>query len=149
MTLKEANYELKKLENDYNYYLNEKEQLQCLVYPKANDIQLEKVSGGKKEDRLLKYVNLLDLKKIDETLDYIFKKQQNLIKWVENELKIMLEYGKVESAIIELKETGFIKDKNTGKYRELTWEEIAAKVHWSKSFCRNVYRKYKKIRSID
>ena len=149
MTLKEANYELKKLENDYNYYLNEKEQLQCLVYPKATDIKLEKVTGGKREDKLLEYVNLLDVKKIDETLDYIFKRQQNLIKWIENELKIMLEYGKVESAIIELKETGFIRDKGTGKYRELTWEEIAEKVHWSKSFCRNVYRKYKKLRNID
>lgn len=149
MTLKEANFELEKLDNEYNYWLNEKEQLKSMVLPQATDIRLERVYGGKREDRLLKYTSILDDKKIDETLNYISKRRQNLINWIKEELNIMLKYGEVEHVIIQLKENEVIKDSSTGKYRKLTWEEIARKVHWSKSFCRNVYRNYKKKRDID
>ena len=41
------------------------------------------------------------------------------------------------------------KLNENGEYEKLTWEEISREVHWSKSFCRNVYRKYKKKRDID
>lgn len=146
MTIKEANYELKKLDNEYNYWLNEKEQLKSLVYPKATDIRLEKVDGGKREDRLIKYTELLDDKKIDETLEYIQRRKENLLNWLENELKIMLKYGEIESVIIQLKEEGKLIN---GVYKSLTWDEISSEVHWSKSFCRNVYRKYKHKRYID
>lgn len=146
MTIKEANYELKKLDNEYNYWLNEKEQLKSLVYPKATDIRLEKVDGGKREDRLIKYAELLDDKKIDETLEYIQRRKENLLNWLENELKIMLKYGEIESVIIQLKEEGKLIN---GRYESLTWDEISKEVRWSKSFCRNVYRKYKYKRYID
>ncbi len=147
MTLKEANKQLEKLENDYEYYLKEKEELESLVTPKATDIRIEKVDGGKRTDRLLEYVEKMDAKKIDETLDYIFQRKQNLINWIENELKIMLKYGEVESVIIQLKEKGKLNEQ--GIYEILTWEQISKEVHWSKSFCRNVYRKYKRKRDID
>ena len=55
MTIKEANYELKRLENEYNYWLNEKEQIKSLVVPKSTDIRLERVDGGKREDKLVNY----------------------------------------------------------------------------------------------
>ena len=70
------------------------------------------------------------------------------MKWINTELEILQKYGEVESAIIQLKENGIVRDKNTNKYREMTWEEIANQVHWSRSFCRNVYRNYKKKRDI-
>ena len=146
MTIKEANYELKKLDNEYNYWLNEKEQLKSLVYPKATDIRLEKVDGGKREDRLEKYVELLDDKKIDETLSYIQSRKENLLNWLENEMKIMLKYGEIERVIIQLKEEGKLTN---GRYKSITWDEISTEVHWSKSFCRNVYRKYKSKRYVD
>ena len=47
MTLKEANEELEKLDNEYNYWLNEKERLSLLVTPKSMDIRPEMVEGGK------------------------------------------------------------------------------------------------------
>ena len=146
MTIKEANYELRRLDNEYNYWLGEKEQLKSLVYPKATDIRLEKVDGGKREDRLIKYAELLDDKKIDETLAYIQRRKENLLNWLENELKIMLKYGEIESVIIQLKEEGKLIN---GVYKSLTWDEISSEVHWSKSLCRNVYRKYKHKRYID
>lgn len=147
MTLKEANKQLEKLENDYEYYLKEKEEIESLVTPKATDIRTEKVDGGKRTDRLLEYIEKMDTKKIDETLDYIFQRKQNLISWIENELKIMLKYGEVESVIIQLKEKGRLNEQ--GIYEILTWEQISKEVHWSKSFCRNVYRNYKGKRDID
>ena len=75
MTLKEANKELEKLENEYNYWLKQKENLLNLVMPRATDIRGEVVDGGKREDRLLKYVELEDEKQINATLDYIWKRK--------------------------------------------------------------------------
>lgn len=146
MTLKEANRKLEQFENEYNYWLNEKEKLLSLISPKATDIRQEVVDGGKREDRLLKYAELEDEKQINNTLDYIQSRKLNLIEWIENELKILMKYGEVESVIIQLKEKGKLVN---GVYEQLTWEQIAAEVKWSKSFCRNVYRKYKKKRFID
>lgn len=129
MTIKEANYELKKLDNEYNYWLNEKEQLKSLVYPKATDICLEKVDGGKREDRLIKYTELLDDKKIDETLEYIEKRRNNLMNWLDNELKIMEEYEPLKRKIIRLKEE-----------QNLSYEKIGLAVGYS---TRHVIRIYK------
>lgn len=148
MTLKEANETLESLENEENYWLNQKELLLSIVLPKATDTTVEQVDGGKREDRHLKYVEIEEEKQINATLDYIFKRKQNLLNWLNNELKILLKYGEVEAVIIQLKENKRIKDNKTGKYREMTWEEIAEEVHWSKSFCRNVYRSYKRKRDI-
>lgn len=148
MNLKEANKELEKLENEYNYWLREKEQLLVLLGPRSTDIREEKVDGGKRVDRLYKYIELEDERKINATLDYIAKRKENLLKWINTELEILQKYGEVESAIIQLKENGIVRDKNTNKYREMTWEEIANQVHWSRSFCRNVYRNYRKKRDI-
>lgn len=129
MTLKEANYELKKLDNDYNYWLNEKEHLKCLIYPKAIDIRSEKVDGGKREDRLLKYAELLDDKKIDETLEYIDRRRNNLMNWLDNELKIMEKYEPLKRKIIRLREE-----------EKLSYEKIGAIVGYSERHVRRIYK---------
>lgn len=148
MTLKEANKRLEKLENDYEYYLREKEQLLAMVMPKATDTTIERVEGGTREDRMIKYVELEEEKKINDTLEYIFKKKQNLIQWINTELKILNKYGEVESVIIQLKENGKVRDKYSGKLREMTWEEIGRKIGYNKDHCRKIYRLYKKKRDI-
>ena len=129
MTLKEANYELKKLDNDYNYWLNEKEQLKCIVYPKSTDIRLERVDGGKREDILSKYTELLDDKKIDETLEYIDRRRNNLMNWLDNELKIMEKYEPLKRKIIRLREE-----------EKISYEQIGRIVGYSE---RHVIRIYK------
>lgn len=129
MTIREANYELMKLDNEYNYWLNEKEQIKSLVIPKSTDIQPEKVDGGKREDRLVKYVELLDDKKIDETLDYIDKKRTNLMNWLDQELKIMEQYEPLKRKIIRLREE-----------EHLSYEKIGIAVGYS---TRHVIRIYK------
>lgn len=129
MTIKEAKFELKRLDNEYNYWLGEKEQLKSMVYPKATDIKLEKVDGGKREDRLIKYAELLDDKKIDETLEYIEKRRRNLMNWLDNELRIMEEYEPLKRKIIRLKEE-----------QNLSYEKIGLTVGYSERHVRRIYK---------
>ena len=147
MNLKDANKELERLENEYNYWLEQKELILSLVLPKATDIKPEIIEGGKRDDNLLKYIEIEDEKQINNTIDYIFKRKNILINWIDNELKILLKYGELESAIVQLKETT-IKDKYSKKYRERTWEEISKEVHYNKDYCRRIYRNYKRKRNI-
>ena len=149
MKLKDANKQLERLDNDYDFYLKEKEEALNLVMPKATDIREEIVDGGKRSDRLLEYAEMMDAKKIDETLEYISRKKNNLINWINEELRIMGKYGEIEALIVELKENIIIKDDITNKYRHLTWEEVGKRIGYHKDHCRKIYRLYKKRRTID
>lgn len=148
MTLKEANKKLEELENDYEYYLNEKEELLSLVLPKATNITSERVDGGTREDKMMKYIETDEEKRINDTLDYIDRKKQNLMRWINEELRILNKYGELETLIIQLKENTSVKDKYSNKYRELTWEEIGKKTGYNKDHCRKIYRLYKKKRNL-
>ena len=125
MTLKEANKKLEELNNDYNYWLTEKEIAQSVVRPKSSDLTIEKVDGGTRIDKMLKYTEILEDKQINETLDYIFKRRKNIMNWIDNELKKMKKYGEVVELIVQLKENTTIIDKATHEERFLTWKEIA------------------------
>lgn len=140
MTLKEANFQVEQLENEYEYYLNEKASLEGLVLPRSTDIRSEKVDGSKVEDKLAKYVELKDIKAIDETLSYIHAKKQNLLMWIENELKILGKYDQVEQLVV------YYKEIDT---RKVSWLEISTLVHYSVSQCKRIYRRYKKLRDFE
>lgn len=126
MTLKEANYELKRLDNEYNYWLSEKEQLKPL--PKSIDTTAERVDGGTRVDRMCKYVEMLDSKKIDETLTYIEKRRNNLMNWLDKELKIMEQYEPLKRKIIRLRDEG------------LSYEKIGISVGYSERHVRRIYK---------
>lgn len=149
MTLKEANKRLEELNNEYDYWLNEKEIAKTFVLPKSVSTDLERVDGGNRQDRMLKYVEILEEKQIDETLDYIFKRRQNIMDWISKELKRMKKYGEVVSLIVQLKENTTIIDKDTHEERFLTWKEIGELSNFDKDYCRRVYRLYKKVRDIN
>lgn len=136
MTLKEAQAQLKQLDNEYNYWLNEKELALSVVLPKATDIRNEVVDGGKRIDKMLKYVEILDNKQIDATLDYIFKKQQNLMDYIDKELKIICTYNYIEKRIYELRQ-----DK-------VHWWKIGNIVGLSERQCRRIYKKMIQSRNI-
>lgn len=136
MTLREAQEQLKKLDNEYNYWLNEKELALSVVLPKATDIRNEVVDGGKRIDKMLKYVEILDSKQIDETLDYIFRKQQNLMDYIDKELKIIGTYNYIEKRIYELRQ-----DK-------VHWWKIGNIVGLSERQCRRIYKKMIQRRNI-
>lgn len=149
MTLKEANKELEQLNNEYNYWLKEKEIAQSIVMPKSPNTTAERVDGGKRIDKMLKYIEIIEDKQIDKTLDYIQKRKENLLNWLDEELKRLNKYGETEKVIVQLKENTTIKDKYTKEQRYLTWEEIGERAHYDKDYCRQVYRLYKKKRDID
>ena len=136
MTLKEAQAQLKQLDNEYNYWLNEKELALSVVLPKATDIRNEVLDGGKRIDKMLKYVEILDNKQIDATLDYIFKKQQNLMDYIDKELKIIGTYNYIEKRIYELRQ-----DK-------VHWWKIGNIVGLSERQCRRIYKKMIQSRNI-
>ena len=148
MDLKQANKELEKLENDYEYYLQEKEQILSLVSVSASQPKEIIVKGGKRVDRYVKYVELEEEKQINATLDYIHKRKQNLLNWIDEELKILGKYGETEKLIVQLKENTYVYDSNLKRERPLTWKEIAKKSGYNEDHCRKIYRLYKKKRLI-
>ncbi len=142
MTLKEVNYEVERLENELNKLLRDKELLETLVDPKSTDYTKIMVDGGKHTNILEVYILKQDLprwqdldKKIKQTQDQI----KNDLEWIDNELKILKKYDKVEQLIV------FYKEIDTKNY---TWYQISALVNYSKDYCRKIYQRYKNKRNI-
>lgn len=142
MTLKEVNYEVERLENKLNKLLRDKELLETIVNPKSTDYTKVMVDGGKHYNLLEIYILKQDLtrwqdldKKIKQTQEEI----KNNLDWIDNELKILKKYDKVEQLIVYYKE---IDVKN------YTWYQIASNVHYSKDYCRKIYQRYKNKRNV-
>lgn len=137
MTLTEANRQLELLENQYNYWLGEKEIALSNVLPKATDIRAEVVDGGKREDKMFKYASIMDDKKIDETLEYITKKKANLMLFIDRELKILNKYDSTAKKIYELRD------------KKLEWWKIGKIVGLCEKQCRRIYKEITGKRYID
>lgn len=146
MNLIDAKKQLQELENEEIFWLNEKELIKSIVLPRSMELSSDKVSGGKRIDKNLKYVELLDDKKIDETLDYIYKRKRNIMNYIEEELKIIGTYGLLEQKIYDLRyDEDFIKDHN-GKKRP--FREIGKVVGFSASQCCRILQKMLSRRSV-
>lgn len=139
MTIKEANNKLEKIDNDIEYWLKEKELELGNVLPKAVDVTNERVNGGKRVDKFATYVEALENKQIDDKLDKLYAKKRNLENYIEKELHRLNKYREIEQLII------YYKEQCVENY---TWEQISQRVHYSRTQCRNVYRKWKKQRDI-
>lgn len=146
MNLIEAKKELQQLENEEIYWLNEKESIKSLVMPKGIQITADKVSGGIREDRMLKYTELLDDKKIDETLDYIWKRKRNIMNYIETELKIIGEYNNLEQKIYELRYDQEYMKQNKGKKRP--FRQIGNIVGYSGMQCNRILQKMLNKRDV-
>lgn len=146
MNLIEAKKELQQLENEETYWLNEKESIKSLVMPKGIQITADKVSGGIREDRMLKYTELLDDKKIDETLDYIWKRKRNIMNYIETELKIIGEYNNLEQKIYELRYDQEYMKQNKGKKRP--FRQIGNIVGYSGMQCNRILQKMLNKRDV-
>lgn len=149
LTLEEVNKELDKLSNDKQYWENRLEQIVGLTLPKSTNIENERVDGGDRIDKLLKYTELKEELGIDNTLQYINDKIYSLNKWVEGELKRLNKYGETKESVVYLKEHKTIIDKYTGKTRKLKWKEIAKEMHYSERAVRYFYEEAVKDREND
>lgn len=146
LTLEEATKELEKLANDKLYWENRLEQIASLTMPKSTDIANERVDGGERIDKLLKYTELKEELAIDDTLKYIDDKIQSLNQWVEGELKRLDKYGETEKKIVYLREHKTVRDKYTNRIRKMTWREIAKETHYSERSVRYFYENWVKSR---
>ena len=139
LTLEEATNELEKLNNDKIYWENRLEQLVSLTMPKSTDITSERVNGGERIDKLLKYTELKEELAIDDTLKYIEGKILSLNQWIERELIRLDKYGETEKKIVYLRDHKKVKDKYTNRIRKMTWREIAKETHYSERSVRYFY----------
>lgn len=137
MTLKEANCEVERLDNEIELLLKEKEVLESTVDIQAVSTDKMIVDGGKRVDKLLEYVEIKEIKQLDEKIQLKQSRKLNLMDWIEKELVILKKYDKVEQLIV------YYKDICLKKY---TWREIATLVHYSKEQCQRIYKKYHKLR---
>ena len=142
MTLKKANFEVEKLTNELKRLLREKEILETMILPKSTNLDKIVVDGGSPVNLIEKYAELTELekwkdldKKIVETQDKI----KSNMDWIDEEVRILKKYDKVEQLIVYYKE---IATKN------YTWRDISNLVHYSESQCKRIYKKYKRKRDI-
>lgn len=138
MTIKEANNQINKIDNEIEYYLKKKELEMSKMMPQATKYDKTLVDGGKREDKYAKYVIKNEL--LDKELDKLFKEKLLLENFIEKELLRLGKYDEVVQLIVYYKEQCLEK---------LTWQQISLKVHYSTAQCRSLYRKWKKQRDID
>ncbi|MDD6418703.1 MAG: hypothetical protein PUF66_00910 [Clostridium sp.] len=139
MTLKEVNYEVERLTNQLNKLLNEKESLESIVGLHSTSYDKIIVDGGKVVDKMLEYQILKEMNQLDFHIQIIQEKIKNNMDWIDNELKILKKYDKIEQLII------YYKEIDTKNY---TWYQISSKVNYSMSQCKRIYSRYKKKRNV-
>lgn len=139
MTLREVNYEVERLTNQLNKLLNEKESLESIVGLHSTSYDKIIVDGGKVVDKMLEYQILKEMNQLDFHIQIIQEKIKNNMDWIDNELKILKKYDKIEQLII------YYKEIDTKNY---TWYQISSKVNYSMSQCKRIYSRYKKKRNV-
>lgn len=138
MTLREAQEEYKTLEAEEQYWIERKEIAKSIVMPKSTDIRSESVDGGKREDKMLLYVQTLDNQKINETIDYIKKQKRATMNLIEKLLKIRNEYQTLERRIYDLRnDPEYMKTHN----KPMPFWKIGNIVGYSKTQCSYIYNK--------
>ncbi len=142
MTLKEANFEIERLNNELIKLLRDKELLENMIEPKSTDYTKILVDGGKHSNIIELYILKQDLprwKDLDKRIKQTQGEIKNYLDWIDNELKILKKYDKLEQQVI------YYKDISSEKY---TWREISNLVNYSKDYCRKIYQRYKNKRDF-
>ncbi len=138
MDLREASNKIESIDNKIEYYLKKKEFELSKLMPQSIEIKPVMVDGGKRIDRYANYV--IEVEEIDKELDKLYAEKQFLEEYIEKELIRLGKYREVEQLVI------YYKEQCLENY---TWLQISQKVHYSQTQCRNIYRKWKKKRTID
>lgn len=145
MELKEANFEVERLNNKLNKLLRDKELLEAMVDPKSTDYTKVMVDGGKHSNILELYILKQDLpiwKDLDKRIKQTREEIKNNMDWIDNELRILKKYNKVEQLIVYYKEECPIN---------YTWQQISMMegIHYSVIQCKRIYKRYKETRNIN
>lgn len=137
MTIKEANNQINKIDNEIEYYLKKKELEMAKMMPQATKYDKTLVDGGKREDKYANYVVKNEL--IDKTIDKLYDDKRLLEDFIEKELIRLKKYDEVMQLVVFYKEQCFEK---------LTWQQISNRVHYSVIQCKRIYKKWKNQRNI-
>ncbi len=135
LTIKEAKYEIKKLENQLDLYLTKKEINKLKIQPKA--IQIKDIvvdSSHTNFDRYLDYV--IKDEEIDTTLYEILSSILGYKQYIAKEIISMSKYD-------EIGYISYLKEEE-GK----SWKEIDKILHRGEDYSRTKYKRYKKDKKI-
>lgn len=138
MTIKEANNQINKIDNQIEYYLSKKELELLKAQPQAVTIKDTIVGGGKRVDKFANYV--ISIKEIDDKLDELYAEKKIFDEYIDKELVRLKKYREVEQLIVYYKEQC---------PEELTWIQISFRVQLSEGHCRKIYRRWKKERKFE
>lgn len=141
LTIKEANKEIERIDNQLDYYLNKKEKAFNRTQPKATNIT-DDVHGTSKIDSNLEYAMICE--QVDPIIDRLQEDKQLLLDFVDKELKRLGKYRELEQLIIYYKEQ-YIPKPN----ENVTWYFISKRVYASEATCKRLYRRYKYKREIE
>lgn len=136
MTIKEANIQIKQLDNDIERLEIQKELEFIKTQPGAVKTDKEVVDGIQFSDKNFNYVVKSD--EITKELNNKLREKESLEKWIERELRIIGEYEPLKAKIIKLREKTY-----------LTWDRIAEATGYSRRQCINIYRNYTDNRYLE
>jgi hypothetical protein len=149
--LKEVTNKIEHLENAIELKRGQMDLIFEDTQPKPIDYSKEYVQRGKRVDKYIEYTSIVcddpEYKKLESEVEKLEREKFIWVRYQSKELQRLDKYNEVEKLIVYYKEQ-YIPDKSKGEEMP-TWDEISTKVHYSKSQCRNIYRKYKKLRNID
>ena len=88
MNLRDANFEVERLENKLNKLLSDKELLETMIDPKSTDYTKVVVDGGKHSNIIEIYILKKDLPRwhnIDKRIKITQEQIKNSLEWIDNE----------------------------------------------------------------
>lgn len=132
MTIKEANIQIKQLDNDIESLKRKKELEFIKTQPGAVKTDKEIVDGIQVVDKNFNYVVKAD--EITRELNIKLKEKENLEHWIERELRIIGEYEPLKAKIIQLRENG------------KTYDEIAEATGYCRRQVIRIYKQYSEQR---
>lgn len=135
LTIKEAKYEIKKLENQLDLYLTKKEINKLKIQPKA--IQIKDIvvdSSHVNFDKYLDYV--IKDEEIDTTVYEILSSILAYKQYIANEIVNMSKYD-------EIGYIAYLKEEENK-----SWREIDKILHHGEDYSRTKYKRYQKDKKI-
>ena len=136
MTIKEANIQIKQIDNDIERLERQKELEFLKTQPGATKTDKEVVDGVQSVDKNFNYVVKKD--KITKELNIKLEEKETLENWIIRELRIIGEYEPLKAKKIRLRqETG------------LTWDKISEATGYSRRQCIYIYKDYTERRLVE
>lgn len=146
LSLKEADILLKRLENQLEYWQNERQTaIEQAEGVGAVKYDKEVTSGGKTPDNMALVDKAIDV--YDPKIKLLKKRIENLMRYIDKEMAILGEEDETTKKIIELRDDKEYMKENKGHKRP--WWQIAQQVYLSERQTQRRYDRYKSRCRVD